>query len=183
MRSSGADDGSVGAPPAAGRYRAGAARSLRSLHRQPAPRGLGFACVQVMVTPGSPARPRIGPLCNGCSPTSRRVAHPRHRRRSHHRRCGTGIWPDRDITAFRPDIPAPACLCRPRPLVPARTTAENRGFSTSKGEFPRETGSHPTLRRRRQSRANPSLNEASPDSGDSGAITDGFGWAKTPFQA
>jgi len=46
------------------------------------------------------------------------------------RRCGTGIGPDRDITASRPDIPTPACLCRPRPLVPARTTAENRGFST-----------------------------------------------------
>src|SRR5262249_16404578 len=54
------------------------------------------------------------------------------------------IGPDRDITAFRPDIPAPACLCRPRPLVPARTTAENRGFSTEKGEFPRETGLHLT---------------------------------------
>jgi hypothetical protein len=26
---------------------------------------------------GSPARPWIGPLCNGCSPTSRRLAHPR----------------------------------------------------------------------------------------------------------
>jgi hypothetical protein len=71
-----ARDGSV-APPAAGRYRAGAARSLRSLHRQPAPRGLDFPCVQVMTTAGSPARPWIGPLCNGCSPTSRRLAHPR----------------------------------------------------------------------------------------------------------
>jgi len=52
---------------------AGAARSLRS----PAPRRLDFACVQVTTTADSPARPRIGPLCNGCSPTSWRVAHPR----------------------------------------------------------------------------------------------------------
>ena len=27
-------------------------------------------------------------------------------------------------------FPRPACLCRPRPFVRARTTAENRGFST-----------------------------------------------------
>jgi hypothetical protein len=44
--------------------------AVRSLHGQPAPRGLDFACVQVMATAGSPARPPIGPLCNGCSPTS-----------------------------------------------------------------------------------------------------------------
>src|SRR5262245_17246452 len=43
-------------------------------------------------------------------------------------------------------FPRPACLCRPRPLARARTTAENRGFSTWKGKFARETGSQLTLR-------------------------------------
>ena len=63
-----------------------------------------------------------------------------------HRRFGTGKGRDRDITAFRPGIPRPRVSANPRPLVPARATAENRGFSTEKGEFPRETGLHLTLR-------------------------------------
>jgi hypothetical protein len=38
----------------------------------------GWICLRAgMTTAGSPARPRIGPLCNGGSPTSPRVAHPR----------------------------------------------------------------------------------------------------------
>ena len=36
-----------------------------------------------------------------------------HRRRPHHRRCGTGIGPDRDITAFQPDIPRPRVSADP----------------------------------------------------------------------
>ena len=42
----------------------------------PAPRGLDFPCVQVMTTAGSPARPRIGPLCNRLLDITA-AAHPR----------------------------------------------------------------------------------------------------------
>jgi len=38
---------------------------------------VGCACLKVITMAGSPARPQIGPLSNGCSPPSRRVAHPR----------------------------------------------------------------------------------------------------------
>ena len=79
------------------------------------------------------------PWARACAPSRlpRRPAPPRLPALADcHRRCGTGIAPDRDITAFRPDIPAPACLCRPRPLVPARTTAENRGFSDLERRIP-----------------------------------------------
>ena len=34
-------------------------------------------------------------------------------RRPHHRRCGTGIGPDRDITAFRPIFPRPRVSADP----------------------------------------------------------------------
>jgi len=64
--------------------------------------------------------------------------------RPHHRRCGTGIWPDRDITARRPDLAVAGASLPTAPLAPPRITAENRGFSTEEGEFPRETGSHLT---------------------------------------
>src|SRR5262249_17930807 len=47
-----------------------------------------------------------------------------------HRRCGTGIWPDRDITARRPDVAASGASLPTTPLTPARTPAENRGLST-----------------------------------------------------
>ena len=33
---------------------------------------MGCACLKVITMAGSPARPRIGPIPNGCSPTSRR---------------------------------------------------------------------------------------------------------------
>src|SRR5262249_40862322 len=79
----------------------------------------------------SPIRTQKPPLSLGCP---------------HHRRCGTGIWPDRDITARRPDVAASGASLPTAPLAPARTPAENRGFSTQEGEFPRETGSHLTLR-------------------------------------
>jgi len=46
----------------------------------------------------------------------------------HHRRCGIGISPDRDITARRPDVAAFRASLPTAPL--ARTPAENRGFST-----------------------------------------------------
>src|SRR6266403_3107224 len=72
----------------------------------------------------------------------------------HHRRCGTGIWPDRDITARRPDVAASCASLPTVPLAPTRTPAENRGFSTWEGEFPRETGSHVT-RRWRETDSNP----------------------------
>ena len=45
-------------------------------------------------------------------------------RRPHHQRCGTGIWPDRDITAFRPDVPAPRVSL---PTQAARPGPDNRG--------------------------------------------------------
>src|SRR5262245_54697222 len=51
---------------------------------------------------------------------------------------------------------APRVSAEPRPLVPPRTTAESRGFSTYKGEFPRETGSHLTPRWREPD-SNPSV--------------------------
>jgi len=53
-------------------FAAGAARGLRAKDTK-----VGCACLKVITMAGSPARPRIGPLCNGCWPTSRRVAHPR----------------------------------------------------------------------------------------------------------
>ena len=52
-----------------------------------------------------------------------------HRRRPHHRRCGTGIWPDRDIIARQPDVAAPCVSLPTAPLVPAwtpRKTAASR---------------------------------------------------------
>src|SRR5712671_2121828 len=90
----------------------------------------------------SPIRTQKPPLSLGCP---------------HHRRCGTGIWPDRDITARRPDVAASCASLPTVPLAPTRTPAENRGFSTWEGEFPRETGSHVTRRWRGQSTANSSL--------------------------
>src|SRR5262249_5146871 len=39
----------------------------------------------------------------------------------HHRRCGTGIWPDRDITVRRPDVAASCTSLPTAPLAPART--------------------------------------------------------------
>ena len=122
---SGATMDQVGTPPAAGRYRAGAARSLRSLHRH------------WILPPCRLWRRRVLRRDHGSarSATAARRHHGGSRIRDKIRgivadviieRCGTGIGPDRDITAFRPDIPAPACLCRPRPLVPARTTAASR---------------------------------------------------------
>src|SRR4029077_11527533 len=45
-------------------------------------------------------------------------------RRPHHQRCGTGIWPDRDITTFRPDVPAPRVSL---PTQAARPGPDNRG--------------------------------------------------------
>src|SRR6478672_9245718 len=45
-------------------------------------------------------------------------------RRPHHQRCGTGIWPDRDITAFRPDVPAPRVSL---PTQAAGPGPDNRG--------------------------------------------------------
>jgi len=55
-------------------------------------------------------------------------------------------WPDRDITARRPDVAASGASLPTAPLAHARTPAENRGFSTLEGEFPPETGSHLTPR-------------------------------------
>src|SRR5215831_18684282 len=63
----------------------------------------------------NPIRTQKPPLSLGC---------PRHRR------CGTGIWPDRDITARRPDVAASCASLPTTPLTPARTPAENRDFST-----------------------------------------------------
>src|SRR4029077_18237436 len=50
--------------------------------------------------------------------------------RPHHRRCGTGISPDRDITARRHDVAAPRASLPTAPLAPARNTRGYRGFST-----------------------------------------------------
>ena len=60
----------------------------------------------------------------------------------HRRQCGTGISPDRDITAPLRDVAGPCESLSTAPLAPARTPAGNRGFSTYGDEFSRETGSH-----------------------------------------
>jgi class 3 adenylate cyclase len=52
------------------------------------------------------------------------------------------------LSARRPDVAASCASLPTAPLAPARTPAENRGFSTYEGEFPRETGLHLTPHRR-----------------------------------
>src|SRR5437762_1864424 len=42
--------------------------------------------------------------------------------RPHHRRCGTGIWPDRDITARRPDVAACCAVSADRVARPGPHT-------------------------------------------------------------
>jgi Resolvase, N terminal domain len=50
--------------------------------------------------------------------------------RPHHRRCGTGIWPDRDITARRPDVAACCAVSAdrvaPRPPPPTIICCRSR---------------------------------------------------------
>jgi hypothetical protein len=113
----------------------------------------GYAFARLMMTAGSPAptmdRPALqqlgkvsaGPISRGsfasaisrlilpkpssrggsraiCSKTIQSLSRP------HHRRCGTGISPDRDITARRHDVAAPRASLPTAPLAPARTPAE-----------------------------------------------------------
>src|SRR5262249_59686452 len=63
----------------------------------------------------NPIRTQKPPLSFGCP---------------HHRRCGTGIWPDRDITVRRPDVSASCTSLPTAPLAPARTPAVKPGLPT-----------------------------------------------------
>src|SRR4029077_11665937 len=94
-------------------------------------RGASFVSVtqqfNTTTSNGAPDPERLVVLC-AVRARGRRRAHPRQDprqgRRPHHRRCGTGIWPDRDITAFRPDVPAPRVSL---PTQSARAGPDSRG--------------------------------------------------------
>src|SRR5215813_5773227 len=47
--------------------------------------------------------------------------------RTHQRRCGTGIWPDRDISTDSGDLDEPARLCRPHRQLSRAYPRETRG--------------------------------------------------------
>ena len=83
----------------------------------------GDAAVQHHDLDGAPDPERLVVLCarSSASASATRSA---ACRRPHHQRCGTGIWPDRDITAFRPDVPAPRVSL---PTQAARPGPDNRG--------------------------------------------------------
>jgi hypothetical protein len=60
---------------------------------------------------------------------------------AHRRKCGTGIWPDRDIAAGWSDIGVPCGSLPTAPKTQPGNPRGNPGFLTHEDKVPRETDS------------------------------------------